>query len=226
MKEVAVIVAHPDDEVLACGATMRLHADAGDRVRVLILATGLAARERDAADPAALERLRAAARHANAELGCTEVEFGEFPDNRMDGVPLLDIVKRIESFVGRHRPALVYTHHAGDLNVDHRATAAAVLTACRFLPGAPVARLWAGEVLSSSEYADPADRFAPNAYVDIAAALDAKCRALGHYADEMRAFPHPRSIEAVRHLAALRGSEAGYVAAEAFRTVRERHDRI
>jgi LmbE family N-acetylglucosaminyl deacetylase len=208
MKEVAVIVAHPDDEVLACGATMRLHADAGDRVRVLILATGLAARERDAADPAALERLRAAARHANAELGCTEVEFGEFPDNRMDGVALLDIVKRIESFVGRHRPALVYTHHAGDLNVDHRATAAAVLTACRFLPGAP------------------ADRFAPNAYVDIAAALDAKCRALGHYADEMRAFPHPRSIEAVRHLAALRGSEAGYVAAEAFRIVRERHDRI
>jgi LmbE family N-acetylglucosaminyl deacetylase len=226
MKEVAVIVAHPDDEVLAFGATMRLHANAGDRVRVLILATGLAAREQGAYDPTALEKLRAAARQANAELGCTEVEFGEFPDNRMDGVPLLDIVRRVEAFVGRHRPALVYTHHGGDLNVDHRAAAAAVLTACRFLPGTPVARLWAGEVLSSSEYADPADRFVPNAYVDVAATLDAKCRALGHYAGEMRDFPHPRSVDAVRHLAALRGSEAGYRAAEAFRIVRERHDRI
>jgi LmbE family N-acetylglucosaminyl deacetylase len=226
MKEVAVIVAHPDDEVLAFGATMRLHSDAGDRVRVLVLATGLAARGQGGPDPSALATLRAAAKRANAELGCNHVEFDEFPDNRMDSVPLLDIIKRVETFVGQHRSALIYTHHSGDLNVDHRATAAAVLTACRFLPGVPVARIWAGEVLSSSEYADPADRFSPNAYVDIASALESKCRALGHYTDEMREFPHPRSVDAIRHLAALRGSEAGYSAAEAFRIVRERYARI
>ena len=226
MTEVGVIVAHPDDEVLAFGATMRLHANAGDRVRVLILATGLAAREQGVVNPAALEALRAAARRANAELGCSDVEFGDFADNRMDGVPLLDVVKRVETFVGRHGSAFVYTHHGGDLNVDHRATAAAVLTACRFLPGTPVARVWAGEVLSSSEYSDPADRFVPNAYIDVETALEAKCRALGHYVDEMREFPHPRSVDAIRHLAALRGSEAGYRAAEAFRIVRERHARV
>jgi LmbE family N-acetylglucosaminyl deacetylase len=226
MTEVGVIVAHPDDEVLAFGATMRLHADAGDRVRVLILATGLAAREQRGASPDALEALRASARRANAELGCTEVEFGDFPDNRMDSVPLLDVVKRVETFVDRCRSALIYTHHGGDLNVDHRATAAAVLTACRFLPGGLVTRIWAGEVLSSSEYADPADRFVPNAYINVATALEAKCRALVCYADEMREFPHPRSVDAIRHLAALRGSEAGYPAAEAFRIVRERHARF
>lgn len=226
MTDIAVIVAHPDDEVLAFGGVMRRHADAGDRVHVLILATGIAARAADAALPSgALERLRDQARAAAAILGAASIEFGDFPDNRMDSVPLLAVVKPVEAFLSRRRITAVYTHDDGDLNVDHAIVARAVLTASRFLPGDGIQRLCSGEVLSSSEYGDPARRFAPSVYVDISTALDAKCRALACYADELRPFPHPRSAEAVRHLAALRGSEAGYAAAEAQRLIRERRSR-
>jgi len=224
MKDVAVIVAHPDDEVLGFGGVMRRHSDAGHHVAVLILATGVAAR---IADPArvpagALAALRTEAQRANAELGTARLEFADFPDNRMDAVPLLDVVKRIEAFVQEHRPTIVYTHHDGDLNVDHGIVARAVLTACRPLPGASVNRIYAGEVLSATEYGPTDRRFVPTSFVDIAGSLEAKCRALACYASELRGYPHPRSIETIRHLALLRGSECGYAAAEAFRVIRER----
>lgn len=219
---IAVIAAHPDDEVLGFGGTIRRHADAGDAVHVLILATGAAARSDDgAADESGIELLRSQARSAADILGIREIAFAKFPDNRMDTVPLLDVVKRVEAFLEECNAASVYTHHAGDLNIDHRVTARAVLTACRPLPGARVRRLYAGEVLSSSEYAAPEDRFQPNIYVDIAATLAKKCEALACYAGEVRDWPHPRSVEAVEALARLRGSECGHEAAESFVLVRE-----
>lgn len=224
MKDVAVIVAHPDDEVLGFGGVMRRHSEAGDQVAVLILATGLAARSTDpiTVPAASLAAIRADSQRANAELGTARLEFADFPDNRMDSVPLLDVIKRVESLVQELRPSIVYTHHDGDLNVDHCIVARAVLTACRPLAGTSVDRIYAGEVLSASEYGPTTLRFVPTSFVDIARSLDAKCRALACYASELREFPHPRSIEAVRHLALLRGSECGYAAAEGFRVIRER----
>ena len=121
--KIAVIVAHPDDEVLAFGGTMCGHVDRGEPVSVLILATGLAARTTDGqVDSASLKRLREEARAANKVLGVEHVEFADFPDNRMDSVPLLDVIKRVLTFVEKVDPAIVYTHHQGDLNVDHEAT--------------------------------------------------------------------------------------------------------
>lgn len=219
---IAVVVAHPDDEVLGFGGAIARHADAGDAVRILCLATGLAAREANGApDASALEALRGQARSAAEVLGAAGIDFAEFPDNRMDSVALLDIVKRVEAFLGEVGASRVYTHHAGDLNIDHRICAQAVLTACRPLPGAAVHRLLAGEVQSSSEYTTPEERFQPTSYVDISAQLERKCAALACYRDEIRDWPHPRSLEAVRHLAHLRGSEAGLEAAEAFVLLRE-----
>ena len=219
---IAVIVAHPDDEVLAFGGSMARHADQGDRVAVLILATGLTSRTPSAAaDPQALSGLRGDARRAADILGADRLEFGEFPDNRMDSVPLLDVVKRVETFLAETAPSTVYTHHAGDLNVDHLVTARAVLTACRPQPGFGVRRILAGEILSSSEWTWPADRFRPTTYVPIEAQLDRKCAALAVYETELRAWPHPRSVQAVRHLARLRGCEVGLPAAEALTVIRE-----
>lgn len=219
---IAIVVAHPDDEVLGFGGTIARHADGGDAVRILCLATGLAARDADnAPDAGALEALREQARSAAEVLGAAGIAFAEFPDNRMDSVALLDIVKRVEAFLRETGASRVYTHHAGDLNIDHRICAQAVLTACRPLPGATVRRILAGEVQSSSEYTTPKERFQPASYVDISAQLDRKCAALACYRDELRDWPHPRSLKAVRHLAHLRGSEAGLEAAEAFVLLRE-----
>jgi LmbE family N-acetylglucosaminyl deacetylase len=221
-QNIAVIVAHPDDEVLAFGGIMCRHAERGDKVHLLILATGLASRtDNNTVSRNDLERLRDDARAAAKTLGVADVQFGEFPDNRMDTVPLLDVVKQVESFLAKSGATTVYTHHAGDLNVDHQVIARAVLTACRPLPNSAVLRLYAGEILSSSEYAAAEDRFHPTRYVDIGAYLERKCAAMQCYKNEIRAAPHPRSVEGIVVLAKLRGSEAGLAAAEGLRVLRE-----
>jgi LmbE family N-acetylglucosaminyl deacetylase len=218
--KVLVVAAHPDDEVLGCGGTMARHAAAGDEVRVLILAEGATSRRakrEPARDRDALAGLGRAAMLAAKRLGIAHTELEKFPDNRMDGVDLLDVVKAIESRVAKFRPEVVYTHHAADLNVDHRVAHQAVLTACRPLPGATVARILCFEVPSSTEWQSPAGgHFAPDWFVDISRTLQAKIKALQAYAGEMRPWPHARSLRAVEHLARWRGASAGLEAAEAF----------
>lgn len=218
---VLVVAAHPDDEVLGCGATLARLADAGARVSILILGEGATSRqdERRPAEVAdALEELSGSARRAAEVLGAREVWTEGLPDNRFDTVALLDVVKRVEAAKARANPTLVLTHHAGDLNVDHQVTQRAVLTAFRPLPGEEPADLYAFEVLSSTEFAGPAagSAFLPDTYVDVEATLERKVEALRCYASEVRPDPHPRSPEAVRHLAAVRGRQVGRRAAEAF----------
>lgn len=221
-ENIAVVVAHPDDEVLAFGGTMCRHAECGDNVSVLFLATGLSARTDDGSlNQASLDELRDEAREASKILGVTDVKFEDFPDNRMDTVPLLDIVKRIDNFIQETGATTVYTHHVGDLNIDHTVIARAVLTACRPVPNAQVRRIYAGEILSSSEYSFAQDRFRPTTYIAIEPYIDRKRDALKCYTGEVRYWPHPRSIKAVALLARMRGAEAGLEAAEALYLLRE-----
>ena len=221
-ESLAVVVAHPDDEVLACGGAIARATETGSGVHILILATGATAR--DSNDRVGVEVLRDQAHRAAETLGASPPTFADFPDNRMDSVPLLDVVQRVEAFLAEAGAASVLTHHAGDLNVDHRVTAQAVLTACRPLPGAPVRRILAGEVPSSTEWADTDNHFRPTRYIEIASVLERKLAALACYEGEIREFPHPRSIEAVRSLAQWRGAEVGLAAAEAYRVVHEIDD--
>jgi LmbE family N-acetylglucosaminyl deacetylase len=221
-----IVAAHPDDEVLGVAGTTARLARAGEAVHILIAAEGATSRDpvrdRDAR-AGEVEALRKAAREAAAVVGAEAPEFLALPDNRLDGLELLDIVKPIEAVVARLRPDVVYTHHGGDLNVDHRQVFQAVLTACRPLPGAPVRRLYTFETVSGTEWSAPAlgRAFAPTRFVDIADTWQAKRAALEAYGDEMRAFPHARSIEAVEALARWRGASAGLTMAEAFEVVRE-----
>ena len=220
-RNVAVIAAHPDDEVLGCGGTIAKHVALGDRVNVLILAEGATSRHpnfKDAAREKEIQALQAAACEATSILGASSVEFGGFRDNRMDGVELLDIVKVVEAFITKWNPHIIYTHHAGDMNVDHLVTQRAVSTAMRPLPGVEFVSLLYFEVPSSTEWGNVAcgQPFVPQWFEDISPFLEKKLLALKAYRSEMRTFPHPRSMETVQALACLRGSTAGVVAAEAF----------
>lgn len=220
-RDIAVIAAHPDDEVLGCGGTIARHAASGDRVHILILAEGATSRylAPDTLGPAdELAALRAAAGDAAAILGAHSVEFGGLPDNRMDGLELLDVVKIVEDFLNGLQPQIVYTHHAGDMNIDHLVTQRAVSTALRPLPSANFSSLLYFEVPSSTEWGGiPCGQpFVPQWYEDITPFLDRKLAALQAYHSEMRAFPHPRSYNYVEALASVRGATAGVSAAEAF----------
>ena len=216
---VLVVAAHPDDEVLGCGATIARHAAAGERVHLLILADGVGARV--GADPEALPARAAAANAAAAKLGAEAPRLLGLPDNRLDTMPLLDIIRHIEAVVAELRPRILYTHHAGDLNIDHRIAHQAAMTACRPVPGACVRRICCFEIPSSTGWQAPgAGEFMPNWYVDVSATIKAKTEALDDYRAELRAWPHARSIEAIEHLARWRGASVGVAAAEAFMLVR------
>lgn len=215
--KVLVVAAHPDDEILGCGATMALHAQVGDTVHSMIMATGITSRGgRD--HEAQLGTLRKAAQRANDIVGVSSLKLCDFPDNKMDSVPLLDVVKVVEEQVAKFDPDVVYTHHAGDLNVDHGVVRDAVVTACRPLPGYKHRSILFFEVASSTEWQLPGQdaSFVPNWFVGADKTLAKKLDSLRAYDSEMRPWPHPRSIEAVTHLARWRGASVGLEAAEAF----------
>jgi LmbE family N-acetylglucosaminyl deacetylase len=212
---VLVCAAHPDDEMLGCGATMARHVSRGDAVHVLLFGRGISSR---GSDPAARARLESAAREANAIVGSASLTLLDFPDNRMDDVARLELAQAAEAAIARVAPSIVYTHHAGDMNVDHARVHDATCIATRPIPGQCVRSLLFFEVPSSTEWrpASAATAFAPTWFVDVSDTLAVKLRALAAYEMEMRAFPHPRSLEAVEHLARWRGATGGMAAAEAF----------
>ena len=224
---VLVVAAHPDDEALGCGGTIARHVECGDIVHIVFVAEGGNAARMNALNEFDKEidqpNIQHAATEAAGTLGAEPPIFLGFPDNRLDGVDLLDIVQSVEAICKDIKPSIVYTHHRGDLNIDHRRTHEAVLTACRPLPDVRIAAIYGFEVLSSTEWSLRGDsgQFAPNKFVDITSQLNKKIRCLECYNSEMRPFPHPRSREAVQALATVRGTTAGLVAAEAFSVIRE-----
>lgn len=218
---VLVIAAHPDDEVLGCGGTIARMADTGRSVHVLLLADGeksRASQNGSNVSVGAVAARKAAAKIACKLLGCASVEALNMPDNAMDGMLLLTIVKEIEARIEKYGPITIFTHHGDDVNVDHRLVHQAVIVACRPVPDHPVTELLFFEVPSSTEWQPPGSgkNFAPNYFVDISSTFNRKVAALDAYASELRDFPHPRSHIAVEALARWRGATAGVAAAEAF----------
>ena len=222
--KILVIAAHPDDEMLGCGGTLARFAKMGASVTIFLLGEGPFARSETKENQEGVRNdAVSSARQAASCLGITDIRFASFPDNAFDTIPFLDIVQFIEKESAQLAPDLVLTHHAGDLNLDHRLTHLAVMTAFRPLPNFTAPTILAFEVLSSTEYAVSGSLpvFAPTTYIDISSTLGDKQKALSCYVSEMRPYPHPRSHETVEHLARLRGSQSGLEAAEAFILCRE-----
>ena len=218
---VLVIAAHADDEVLGCGGTMAKWANEGAEVYSLIMAEGATSRDKTRDRESRnvdLAHLGLAAQKASDLLGIASVELLSYPDNRMDSVDLLDVVKSVEDRIKKINPDTVVTHHSADLNIDHQVIHEAVMAACRPQPGHPVKRILSFEVPSSTEWQSPTfgNSFIPNWFEDISDTLELKIRALEAYETEMREWPHARSIKAVEHLARWRGASIGREAAEAF----------
>jgi LmbE family N-acetylglucosaminyl deacetylase len=219
-----VVAAHPDDEVLGCGGTIARRAAEGDDVYIAIFGEGITSRysDRAEADQQLLTALHGDSRRVADQLGARDLFMYSLPDNRFDTVPLLDVVKIIEGLVDRLKPEIIYTHHGGDLNIDHVVLNRAVLTATRPVGPSSVRAIYCFEVASSTEWAfgQYGGAFRPNVYVDIAGTLERKITAMEAYESEARPFPHPRSPDALRAIARRWGSQVGLQAAEVFELVR------
>jgi LmbE family N-acetylglucosaminyl deacetylase len=221
---ILVVAAHPDDEVLGCGGTIARLAKEGHDVYIAILGEGITSRyeRREQADRGMVEALHARSREVADLLGAKDLFVYDLPDNRFDTVPLLDVVKVIEGLVKRFQPQVIYTHHGGDLNIDHVVVHRAVLTATRPIQGQSVLDVYAFEVPSSTEWSFQQfmPSFRPNVFVDITHTLDIKVQAMSLYDTEVRLFPHPRSPEAIRAIARQWGTVVGCEAAEPFELIR------
>jgi LmbE family N-acetylglucosaminyl deacetylase len=179
--------------------------------------------KKDDADKKLIKQLRERSKEAAQCLGAKEVTFYDLPDNRFDTLPLLEVVKIVEDLIEMIKPQVIYTHHPGDLNIDHVVTHRAVITASRPQGGVPVKAIYAFEVPSSTEwtFGQTLPPFRPNVFVDISETVERKVKAMSMYETEIRSFPHPRSPEALRVIARRWGSVVGYQAAEAFELIRE-----
>ena len=222
--KILIVAAHPDDEVLGCAGTIARLAHEGHQAHILILGEGITSRYEKSshAEEELVHQLQGHARAVGKLLGARSVSFERFPDNRFDGLPLLEIVKKVEKHIAKIRPEVVFTHHPGDLNVDHRAAFQAVLTASRPVHGCPVREVYAFEIASSTEWAFQQVQpvFRPNVFVDISSTVEKKLKGMRLYKGEVRSFPHPRSPEALRAVARRWGTVVGLSYVEAFELVR------
>ncbi len=221
-KKILLIFAHPDDEVLGCGATVARLVKEGYKAYTLLLGEGITSRDRKRnirKRKNELILLKQQAIQANKMLGIEEVFFYDFPDNRFDTVPFLEIVKVIEEIKNKIKPSLVFTHYKRDLNIDHRITYKAVITACRPTKEDSVREIYSCEILSSTEWSYP-NIFCPNIYFDISKTINKKIEAMKVYKNEVKEWPHPRSPQAIEILAKKRGCEVGLEYAEVFECIR------
>lgn len=215
------LVAHPDDEVLGLGGTLIKHVNQKDDVHIIIFSLGEESKNNKNIN--SKRRLRSA-KKCSEIIGSKSLQVLNYPDQKLDTVPKLEIIKNIENIVSKLRPNIVYTHHDGDINHDHQIISHAVLTALRpmtLLGHKCEVRTF--ETISSTEQSPYIEKylFKPNFFVDIESEWEKKITAINVYKDELGVFPHPRSIKSIEALAIKRGTESGLKKAEAFCIIRK-----
>ena len=222
-ERVLVIAAHPDDETIGAGGTIARLGESGVETFALFLADGESSRlfgkTRREIDTAVRLR-RSQAIQALGLLGCNNQRFLDLPDNRLDTLPLLDIVKEVEPIVNSFQPNLILTHSSSDLNVDHKICLQVALIVGR--PGkSSINGVLSFEIPSSTDLAyRSASPFGPNISIDITGFLPRKLEALSKYSLEIPSTSHPRSLEAIERLARWRGDQNGMDASEVFEVQR------
>ncbi len=222
-----IVVAHPDDELLGLGASMnKMIKEFAINTHVVILGEGITSRS-DTRDLAKwenqLEIHKLNIKNAQKAIGYHSIKAYDFPDNRFDSVALLDIIKVIEIEKQNFQPEIIFTHHGGDLNIDHQLTFEAVLTACRPMEHEIVKTIITFETPSGTEWRASSDpkHFIPNFFIGVSEEnIKAKINGIESYEYERRIFPHPRSPEALKIQAQRWGIVIGHEYAEAFNIIR------
>jgi len=218
---VLVVAPHPDDETLGCGGTLLRHRAEGDAVHWLV-ATSMT--EDGGYAPERIHARQAEIRDVAEGYGFASVVQLGLPTARIDTLGAAKTVHAMAVALGRLNPEVLYVPFAGDAHSDHRDVFAAVAATAKWFRCPSVRRILAYETLSETDAALLAGGrgFEPNVFVDVTPWLDEKVRLMSRYSGEMRQFPFPRSVDAIRALARVRGAASGFEAAEAFVLVRER----
>lgn len=222
MKKILIVVAHPDDEVLGCFGTVARLVKEGYEAYTLILGEGKTSRdEKRIVDNKKneIEILNSEIKKANDIIGIKKCFVYDFPDNRFDSVDLLDIIKVISKIKEEIKPDIIFTHYGNDLNIDHKITYQAVITATRPMENESVKEIYSFEILSSTEWQYQIS-FSPDVFFDIKDTIELKLSAMKCYKSELCEYPHPRSLEGIELNAKYNGMRVGKNYVEAFKSVR------
>jgi len=234
---ILVVCAHPDDETIGMGGTLKKLSKDND-ITVLFVAEGITGRRQSGYENNPSYKItenemkkmqdeikvrKNHAKNALSVLGVKKVRFLDLPNVELDQIPLLKIIKEIEKEIDDNNIHLVFTHHFNDLNIDHKVVYEATVTAARPIPRSSVFALLSYEIPAATDWKYPY-QFKPNLFVNITEELDSKLDALGEYKYEIRNSPHPRSKTMMKANAMRWGSVSGYDAAEPFEIIRMRLD--
>jgi LmbE family N-acetylglucosaminyl deacetylase len=220
---ILVVVAHPDDEALGCGGTIAKHILKGDTVNLIVLSNGEDSRVNKKNLQNKIKLRNYALQNSSKILGINKIFKFDFPDNKFDTIPLLDLIQTIEPLIKKIKPDIIYTHYINDLNIDHQIVALSINTICRpsFIKKMPK-KIYSFEILTSTElnYTN-LNQFNPNYFVDITKTFKLKIKAIKQYKSEIMNFPNGRSIKGVEVLSNYRGLSCGFKNAEAFVLLKE-----
>jgi len=236
---ILVVCAHPDDETIGMGGALK-KLSKSHKIKVVFLSEGITARRKSGYVNSPqydvtqeemkkmkkeVEVRKKHAKKALKILGVQEVRFLDLPNQELDQIPLLKIIKEIEKEVHETKASIIFTHHYNDLNLDHRVAYEATITAARPIPDSKVSSIISFEIPAATDWRKPY-KFNPNLYIDISSQLTAKINALKAYQYEFRKPPHPRSKEITDAVAKRWGSLSGFKAAEAFEIIFSRMNNL
>jgi LmbE family N-acetylglucosaminyl deacetylase len=215
-----VIAPHPDDEVLGVGGTLLRRKAEGAKIAWLIV-TSISKKNGWTSEK--VKRRADEIDRITALFKFDNVFALNFPTTQLDRLAMSDLVSGVSDAFRAFEPEEVFVPHPSDVHTDHRAVFNAVASCTKWFRYPSVKRVLAYETLSETDFSLGTEiGFRPNTFIDIAPFLETKLQAMDIYASELGEFPFPRSHQAIRALATLRGATSGYMAAEAFELLRER----
>ncbi len=197
---ILAIGAHPDDIEIGCGGTLLKYAQKGHNIYLLILTMGDVG-----GDP---EIRKKEQENSAAVMSVKNIFWGGFKDTHLAAErPLIDTM---EDVIKKTSPQVVLVNHVSDVHQDHRITAAACLSATRYIK----------EVLY---YEVPTTQdFQPEIYVDIADVLEKKLELLKIHSSQVNRtrVEGLTILESAQACATFRGYQGRVKYAEAFQGVR------
>jgi LmbE family N-acetylglucosaminyl deacetylase len=220
-KKILVIVAHSDDESFGCGGLIKKLSLKKNNIKIISFSNGVSSRKNQKKKEIINRKLNSI--KASKILGFEWLAQYDYPDNQLDKISLLEIIKLIEDHKNKFKPHIVLTHNFSDLNIDHRKIAEAALTAFRPEPNEKLESFLTFEVPSSTDYRILKNKknFLPNYFVNIENVIKYKIDAIKSYKNEVRKYPHSRSMTGIKNLNKLRGNQVGLKYAEAYEIIRK-----